>query len=249
MHSSQPQTKDMEAWAAVRCFASGQIGLPDLEKALKALLGLCYRDADWKPVIDAIFATEDDDQAAISAVDLFEKKALGTADARAFDSEGDRASPKPPQLLQLEDDLMTTVGDLHNRRLIRVKPTLEDLINPSDEQLDYDDSLYKFPGGDNDIIAAVVADESGAAESLESQGDEDDDEEGQEDLISPKEGASVCEKLEQLALVHSDASGVHALELQRQLRRLRAHLSKLVQDSLVQVSIENFLRVEPTAAS
>ncbi|KAG1891749.1 uncharacterized protein F5891DRAFT_916658, partial [Suillus fuscotomentosus] len=157
--NTQSPLADAEAWQIIKNFATGIIEtLPNAQEQLAARLGLKYHYNDWKPAFDAIFAAKDDEMAAATAIDHLASKSLYPAAAAPHLQEG---LPKPPtrplqpslpQLSQLETELMNTIEDLqHRKQICGTAPTLEDLLNPIEEDVIGHTGL-EFPGGDDEII-------------------------------------------------------------------------------------------------
>ena len=240
--STKAALADNGAWGILQEFANGTISsLPQTESRLEVHLGDRYRFIDWKPAFDAVFAAEDDVGKAISAIETLEKQArTETTTAPTI------PSPTPPrlalnQLTMLENDLMECVTKLGDRKRIRgTCPTLEDLLNPVEER-EIGESDFLFPGGDGEIIAKVIRElqPGGDVEAEEIEGEESDGE--QEDAApSLGEGMELCERLEKLCVIHSEARGVSTLLLQQQLRKLRAHLHVVQVNSARQTSLDSF---------
>lgn len=198
-----------------------------IEDRLKEHLGDRYRHDDWRPAFDAVFAAEHDTVVAVTAIEALASQANTSAPSPAKPSVA-RLSvelrPSLPQLKELECDLMQSVSELHTRKHIHgAMPTLKDLLNPLQED-EVGDSPYLFPGGDDDIIAEAVHMTTGCGEE-EIESDEDGGDRAElESAISAKEGMLLCERMERLALEHSDADGVSWSVFQQQLRRMRGHL-------------------------
>ena len=65
------------------------------------------------------------------------------------------------QLSRLETGLMDCVADLKTcKQIVSTALTLEDLLNPVEEK-EIGDSAFSFPGGDVDIVAAVMRETTG----------------------------------------------------------------------------------------
>ena len=94
-------------------------------------------------------------------------------------------------------------------------PTLKDLLNPIQER-EISGSPYWFPGGDADIVAEVLKETNGSPQEAEKVVSDEDE----EARISIWEVAELCEQLEKVCIVHSDAN---VLQLQGQLQQLHSH--------------------------
>ena len=122
------------------------------------------------------------------------------------------------------------------KRIQGTAPTLEDLLNPIEEK-EVGDSPYRFPGGDDEIIAEVLWITNGEPDA---EDDVDSDDKKEESGPSVREGLVLCEELDRLCLKHPDAEGVSILVLQQQLRKLRRHLRQLEADSQKQSTLDAF---------
>ena len=73
----------------------------------------------------------------------------------------------------------------------------------------------------------------------ENEGEESD---GEQEDVAPSlgEGMELCECLEMLCVIHSEARGVSTLLLQQQLCKLRAHLHVVQANSVHQTSLSSF---------
>ena len=127
------------------------------------------------------------------------------------------------------------LGD--HKQIRGTRPTLEDLLNPVEER-EIGESKFRFPGGDAEIIAKVIRESRGDVEA-ENEGEESD---GEQDNVAPSlgEAMELCECLEKVCVIHSEAHGVSALLLQQQLRKLRAHLRAVQAKSVRQTSLSSF---------
>ena len=142
--ANKPPLQGLGAWLIIQDFAKGiHDSLPDTEEELQKHLGNHYMYADWKPAFDAIFATEEDTTAAVTAIEQLQK------DAKQPNSPVDSsthlvpvAQPKIAQLAALETELMDSVAKLKNcKRIIGTAPTLDELLNPIQER-EVGDSPY-----------------------------------------------------------------------------------------------------------
>lgn len=240
--------RDPAAWKIIEEFAAGEgdITLPQTIDKLQAHLGNAYRYEDWKPAYEAVFNAEEDTIAALNAVQaLAEQAQHQQAEGRGSTESASEMDPQPSiaELTKLETDLMDAVEDLYQRKRIRGgRPTLEELINPSEEN-EVGDSPYRFPGGDDEIIDTVLKGSGTKAQQDELDEEEEDIDDKEPDIPSAREGVRLCEQLEQLCLAYSDANGVATLELQTQLRRLRRHLHQVDLSSHKQSTLDSFLVV------
>ena len=213
-------------------YARGQIDtLPQLEQKLKTHLEAQYKMEDWKAAIDAVFEAEKDEVAAVTAVER-----LRAAASKSNDGQLTSSTPvHVPHLQTLENSLLSSIDDLQQRTRTRgERPTLEDLLNPIEED-HIGHSPYDFPNGDADIIK-LVKEGKGVDETAEVEDEGEEDKPEKE--ISPKEGGELCRMLERLCIQFSDAPGVDVLELQRQARRFRGYLRKEEEAAKQQVSLD-----------
>jgi len=235
--------KDPKAWDIIRGFAEGNdISLPDTLSSLESHLGDRYVYADWKPAIDAVFTAEDDTLKALDALEVLRAKANPQSSPNnntATHNKTLATTPIIPQLTAFETDLMESVAELHRRRrIVGTVPTLEDLLNPIQER-EIGDSPYRFPAGDDDIVAEVLKETEGSQQEVEEIVSDDDG--GPEEVgISSQEVAELCERLEKVCVIHSDAHGVDVLRLQGQLRKLRGHFRRLDTASRKQSRLDAF---------
>jgi len=215
------------------------MSFPDAEARLKAYLGCRFRFADWKSAFDAVFEAEDDIPAAVAVIETMAAQTIAatTSSSPAAPAPSPNLSIPPLSQLQgLEADLIHAVDSLQKRKRIRgTAPTLEDLLNPI-EETEIGHSDYRFPGGDDEIVAEALR----ATTNAQDEDVNEADEEGEDEGLLAKDGQRLCEQLEKLCLHHSDADGVSTLALQQQLRKLRAHLRRLEFTSQTQVTLDKF---------
>ncbi|KIJ08821.1 hypothetical protein PAXINDRAFT_18069 [Paxillus involutus ATCC 200175] len=235
-------TADPAAWDILIAFANGTINsLPEAEKRLTAHLGDRFSFAQWKAAFDEILKAEDDESAAVAAIEVLKEKAV-THHTSAPVPPSTRRSRRPslPELERAEAELMQAVNSLHERKRIRgTRPTLEDLLNPV-EETEVGDSPYRFPGGDADIIAEVKRGEMQTEDLEEDSECGDEGDESKEPEITPQQGMELCLSVERLCLQYSDVDGLAIHPLQSQLRRLRSHLRKVDFESCTQVTLDRF---------
>ncbi|KAH8102797.1 hypothetical protein DFH11DRAFT_1552179 [Phellopilus nigrolimitatus] len=229
-------SQDPEAWKFLFAFAEGcdSMTMPVAIAMLEAYLAEKYRYEDWKPAFNAVFNAESDVPAAVKAVQDLACKAQEPTPLSAnpstlpFASPSVTGPPVAPQLEFLEKSLMNVIDDLQKRNRIRgTALTLEELVNPIEEQ-EVGDSPYRFPGGDTEIVAEakrLVAEKNGEAVAVTNltldDDDDDDEEDPAEDCVSSKEGIELCEKLEKLCLVHTEAEGVGGLKVELENLKLK----------------------------
>ncbi|PBK67954.1 hypothetical protein ARMSODRAFT_1019998 [Armillaria solidipes] len=184
--------------------------LPSIEKALEELLGDGYIDGDWRPVLSAIMAAENDVNVALRVIEALTPKAIPTASSTQ--------STMPKELANAEKTLENRIIELKERNHIHgAVPTLEDLLNPAEEE-EIGEPEYQF-GSDEEIIEVAryqLAVERGEIQEIEE--DEEDEDEGDEGepLITSEQGIELCCKLEILCNMHGDVD--ISSELQTHLR-------------------------------
>lgn len=227
--------EDPKAWEIIHRFATDHdMSLPAAEDQLKLLLGTRFMHSEWQLALNAVMDAEEDTDSALAAIKRLQ----------------DQVKPKPtagvatradlPQLDRLEAGLMEAVADLKARkRITGTPPTLEELVNPVEEN-EIGESEYSFPGGDDEIIAAALEATKQSDDVAENQDESDDEDPSPADCVSPREGLDLCEKMEKLVLSHADADGVDLLGFQRQLRKMRGHLRQLENSSYKQATLDSF---------
>ena len=219
--------------------------LPEVEEKLRNYLGDRYSFADWKPFFDGIFNAEKDAEAALAIIDKL-RNAGSTSPPSCTPASTPTSNPIPTdsrpnltQLSTLETGLIKSVAELQARKRINgTAPTLEELVNPIEEN-EIGDSPYRFPGGDDEILDQVLIGESGNGHAVDA-GDSEDEDDLEDDLVSCREAIQLCERLEKVCVTHSDAEGVAILELQRQLRKLRGHFRRVEAATQKQSTLDSF---------
>ncbi|KAL7282003.1 hypothetical protein ACG7TL_003470 [Trametes sanguinea] len=229
--------QDPSAWAIIEGFAAGTMGtLPEAESQLRAHLGSRFQAADWKPMFDAIFATEDDDASAIIKIASLRAATLNSLSAGAA-TETPMAEPTSDiaELARTGEELMEEVDKLRERRRVRgARPSLEDLLNPV-EEVEIGGASCMFPGGDEEIIAAVRA-------SVSQKEDKDSDEDSDEEPIteiSAREGVAICQQMERLCMQWFGKVEQDLSQLQGQVRRLRGALQREEEKSKRQATLSS----------
>src|ERR1700720_504714 len=119
---------------------------------LKGCLGDHYTHSDWKPVFDAIFATEGDTPTAVTAI----KKLCTEVMQQPIAHTTTQTPTRIPQLEIFDTELVNAVVELKARKhIVGTPPSLKDLLNPIEEKK-VGDSPFHFPGGNSEIIAKAV---------------------------------------------------------------------------------------------
>lgn len=235
-----PALSNNKAWDVIKKFASGTITLPAAEEQLKSLLGSHYKPAEWKPAIDAVFLAEDDDVKALTDVTALAAAALQTNNSPTHIHQPSIAVI--PQLQAAEATLLESVSELKQRnRIFGTAPTLEELLNPVEEQ-DIGEPMHLIQGeNDEEIDCQIVkavrkgAETHGSASDSDSDSDEDDKRvETEKSLV---DSMKLCEELEKVCLLDTDLTG-EAFDLSQMLRRYRGQLFKREQQSRHQVTLD-----------
>src|SRR3984957_7742218 len=186
---------DGKAWAIIRAFATeDNITLPEAESHLQNHLGDRYVDEDWRPALKAVMDAEGDVNAALSKINELQGP---TSFPRLTIRIPARQKPiAPPQLQALECELMKAVSDLGDRRrIIGTLPTLDDLLNPPEEN---EHEYVPEVEGDHEIVKDILhqmAVAHGEVIEVESE-PEDGGEEEAEPKMSTAELAKLCRQLE-----------------------------------------------------
>lgn len=223
-------------------YAEGDQRFPEAEEQLVKHLKERYIYKEWQPVYDAVFAAENDSVVAVTAVTEMMNSHL---QGKATSSGPSKIDPKRPEELErTEKLLLEAVENLQGRRRIwGTAPTLEELLNPIEEE-EIGERTYNFPNGDEDIIQRVLEEKEAANQQddgdTSSSDDEDDELAADKDDISATEAISLCQKMDRLVLTYAHADGVHATEVQRQMRRLLWHLRKEETQSKHQITLDAY---------
>ena len=117
--------------------------LPVAEERLIKHLGNRFKDNDWRPALKAVMDAEGDVPAAQLAVQRFSVKCSQPKLTIKL------PATRPPQIVAIEKELIASVEDLQKRNCIfGVLPTLEELLDPVEENAELEDSPHNFPGGE-----------------------------------------------------------------------------------------------------
>ncbi|KAG8215398.1 hypothetical protein J3R82DRAFT_9000 [Butyriboletus roseoflavus] len=101
---------------------------------------------------------------------------------------------------------MQAVDNLHGlKRIQGTCPTLDDLLNPAAE-MEVGDSPFRYPGGDDEIIAEVKRNMKNNLEGQpELDGDNEDDSEPKpESQMPPQQALTLCAQFNTLCLQYAD---------------------------------------------
>ena len=226
---------DCEAWDIIQAFAPSDMTLPNAKECLKQHLGDRYNDKDWQPALDAVMNAEGDTSRAQEAIHhLASKSQL----PRLVIKLPQRLEPIA-QIINVEQELMDSVKELVKRkRIIGCPPTIEELVNPIEEQ-EVGDSPYRFEGGDAKIVAEVRHEMAVAqGEIIELDESDSEDEDDIDDTLSQQDIIKLCEKLETACFRYGGKN--FSLELPHQLRKYRAKLLHEDLRSSTQTSLTNY---------
>jgi hypothetical protein len=208
--------------------------LPEAEECLKQHLTEQYDDRDWRPALTAVMAAENDTTKALEAISKLSK--LAHHPRLTIKLPPRQPICSDPGLAQAESDLMATVTELRKQRRILSEPTLEELVNPVEEN-GHENSPYQFEGGDDDIVKQVIQEMATEVIEIESDSEEEEDE---EDQLTKAEIIALCAKLEKASIQHSGED--FSPNLLCELRRFRAEIQKQQLLNAKQVRIDSFLK-------
>ena len=229
------------AWDILREFASSDVmTLPDVESRLKLLLGVGYVEEDWRPAINAIFITENDTTAATQEVERLAAAAASNSRLKIC-IQRPAAQVTAPQIIAIEQDLLTTVKELHKLKGIGESvPLVDELVEPKEER-DARMGPETFAGGDTEIVAHVkqlIAAEKGEIIDV----DDSEDEDGEGDLsagLTLSDVAQMCEKLEAACWRFGYSDN---LSLPHELRRFCGHLRRMEMKNAKQSTLDSYWR-------
>jgi len=118
-------------------------------------------------------------------------------------------------------------------------PTLEELINPIEEEED-EDSPYRFEGGDVEIIAQVHREMATEQEVIEVDDSESEEEDNPADNLSRAETIKLCQELEKMSIRFGGED--LSVDLPPQLWKFRAQLQRDELTNAKQVTLEQFFQ-------
>jgi len=124
----------------------------------------------------------------------------------------------------------------HHNRIHGTVPTLEDLLNPVEEQ-EVGKHQYRYPGGNDEIIKEVM---EGRDEMVESVEIEEQDQEEVEEKFMVQEAMRLCKRTEKMCLAFPDADCISSLGLQHQLRLFWGYLRRTQVASLQQSTLYSY---------
>ena len=193
------------------------MSLPQAEAALKNHFGNRYVDKKWRPALDVVMVAEQDTITALEGINKLRHSLDPTAST----------TPLPlhvptMQCADLEEDLMLSVKELKSRnRIFGPLPMIKELINPSEERENEDNSQIL----DDDAIVAQVhyekALEQGEIIEIESEEEKEENEDTLPQVTITK-ALEMCRVLDSFCL--DNGTGI-AMELSRVLHHLWAEVS------------------------
>ena len=151
------------------------------------------------------------------------------------------ACPRIAKLDNAEATLMTAIETMRERHILQGSaPTIEDLVNPPEEQDPKDEDELDFRS-DADIVAAVHHEMAIERGEIEQEDGLDDEKEPERAALSQHEIIQLCKTLEKVSLLEVDATfSSESLNLTSQLQKYQAHLQKMDIKSLQQSTIDKF---------
>src|SRR5882762_3764443 len=113
----------------------------------------------------------------------------------------------------------------HHNHIHGTVPTLEDLLNPVEEQ-EVAKHQYRYPGGNDEIVKEVMEGRDGMVESVEveEQDQEEEEDEEAEEKFTVQEAMQLCKHAEKMCLAFPDADCISPLGLQHQLQLFWGYL-------------------------
>lgn len=230
-------TKTEKGWDVIREFAaSSSMTLPQVEERLKSIFGADYIDQDWRPALKAVLEAENDEVKALEAIEKLTMANNPIPTTNSTKPATLSPLPVPLQLQDVEQDLVAAIDELKVRkRIIGTPLTLEEMLNPIEDQ-EIGDSMYRFEGGDDEIVATVQRElEMEAGDIMEV--DESDDE-AEEKELTTKQVMELCQQMETLCIKHGSFGD--SLGLAKHLRQYRIHLNQEQAQKAKQTTLDNF---------
>jgi hypothetical protein len=193
--------------------------LPEAEEKLLKHLGDRFKDGDWRPALKAIMDAEGDVAAAQLAIQKLASKCSQPKLTIKL------PATRPPQIVAVEKELMASVEDLQKRnRIFGKPPTLEELLNPVEENTQLEDSPYNFPGGDLEIVKQARYEiQVENHEVIEVDDSDSEDEDDPVADVTRGDTIKLCEQLERLTIKFAKSGD---LGLAQNLRQFRAQLRR-----------------------
>ncbi|KAH9955966.1 hypothetical protein BGW80DRAFT_1257945 [Lactifluus volemus] len=214
--------------------------LPQAELALNNHLGDRYKDIDWRPALNAVMDAEGDVQKAQKAI---QRLSAACGRPKITIKLPAMAGARPPQLVAAEDNLVDSVKVLQSRNRIFGQPlTVDELINPVQEQEILGESPYAFPGGDVEIVKQVTHEQRvEQGDVVEVDSDDDDGGNNPTGSLSRHEAIDLIAKLEPLVINHGNNAS-NSLKLANLLRQFRAHLHREDALNSKQTTLDTFFK-------
>ena len=119
----------------------------------------------------------------------------------------------------------------------RTPLTLEEMLDPVEEQ-EIGDSMYRFEGGDAEIITTVQRELEFKAGDVMEVDEYDDDAEDEAEELTTKEVMDLCQQMESLCIKHGSFDD--SLGLAKHLRQYRIHLNQEQVQNAKQTVLERF---------
>jgi hypothetical protein len=215
---------DPVTWDLLRQFASSDtMTLPQTEEKLSTHLGDRYVAKDWYPALKAVMDAEGDVIKAQKAL----REIFLACEHPKLTIKVPARSACPMQLANAEEAIIGLVQRLKDRnRLFGEIPTIDDIIDPVDEQEDVEESPYAFPDGETGIIKQVIHEEKvKRGEIIEIEDDEDDEDDEPLPDASRHETITLIAQLELLA-VKFGSPKYNTTALSHSLQNSRAYLHR-----------------------
>ena len=242
--------KNAAAWILIREFTvSDEMPLPEAEKKLQDLLGSFYTAGDWDPVLKIVMDAENDTEKALVQLDKLTVPIFGCPIGQLTETHVSQVPTTPtasvdlPQLSEVERDLTMAVNDLRqHKRIIGSPLTLEELLNPVEEQ-EIGGSIYRFEGGDSEIVVQVnhnMAVRRGEAVEVNGGLEEEAADEDSEPEMELSEVIHLCEQMERIFIKYGAIDT--SLDLSRGIRKLRIELRRMESARLKQTTLEWWFR-------
>ena len=163
--------------------------LPQAEERLKSIFEVDYIDQEWHPALNTVLEAENDELKAMEAIE----KITTANNPIPATNPATPSIPPPPQLQDVEQSLVTAVDELKVQKcIIGTSLTLEEMLNPTEER-EIRDLMYKFEGGDDEIVATVQHEfEIEAGGIIEVDQSDDKAEEEKEKELTTKQVIELC---------------------------------------------------------
>jgi hypothetical protein len=223
----------------LRQFASTDMTLPQAELALSNHLGDRYKDADWHPALNAVMDAEGDVQRAQKAI---QRLSAACGRPKITIKLPAIAGARPSQLVAAEDNLVGSVKVLQSRNRIFGQPlSVDELIDPVQEQGIPGESPYAFPKGDIEIINQVTREQQVERGDVVEVDSDDDNSDGNDPTgsLSRRDAINLAANLEPLVIKHGNNAS-DSLKLTNLLQQFRAHLHHKDASHSKQTTLDTF---------